>query len=277
MIFALGFLLASLCALLLVPVLNNRAMRLSRRRVEGLLPLSAREIAAERDALRAEFAVAQRRLERKVEAAESKRHGDMATLGTRELEVAALGREVETRDTALGLRKAEIEQAVARISGLDTDLSQLRSEHAAGLSALTALEDAHREIIVDLKQARRERDGARHDVQEVMAEEGSEAALARSRAHESSVAEATKSANALSLLRAEHDAVLADRESLRTSLRAAEDALAKAKADPGEATGSEQIARENADLRKRITDVADALVRGERLPSVGTFPATART
>ena len=57
MIFALGFLAASLCGLLLLPALNARAARLERRRAEARLPLSPAEIAAERDFLRAQFAL----------------------------------------------------------------------------------------------------------------------------------------------------------------------------------------------------------------------------
>ena len=42
MIFALGFLAASLLALLIIPAVNARAERLARRRVEALFPLSIR-------------------------------------------------------------------------------------------------------------------------------------------------------------------------------------------------------------------------------------------
>ena len=78
MIFALGFLAASLCGLLLLPAVNARAARLARRRAEARLPLSPAEIAAEQDFLRAQFAVQQRRLERRVETVEAKRQADMA-------------------------------------------------------------------------------------------------------------------------------------------------------------------------------------------------------
>ena len=64
MIFALGFLAATLIALLIVPALNARAERLARRRAEAMFPLSISELTAEKDHLRAEFAVLQRRIER---------------------------------------------------------------------------------------------------------------------------------------------------------------------------------------------------------------------
>ena len=59
MIFALGFLAATLIALLIIPAINARADRLARRRAEALFPLSISELTAEKDHLRADFAVQQ--------------------------------------------------------------------------------------------------------------------------------------------------------------------------------------------------------------------------
>ena len=73
MIAAAGFLAATLLSLLIIPAVNRRAERLARRRVEALFPLSITELTAEKDHLRAEFAVLQRRLERR--SAESVRLG----------------------------------------------------------------------------------------------------------------------------------------------------------------------------------------------------------
>src|SRR4051794_40724979 len=69
MIFALGFFVAGLLALLFLPAVQRRAARLAARRLEMQLPLSMEEIVAERDQLRAEFAVERRRVEQKLEAA----------------------------------------------------------------------------------------------------------------------------------------------------------------------------------------------------------------
>jgi hypothetical protein len=67
MIFALGFLVASLLSLLFLPILSRRAIRLATRRLQMLVPLSMNEIMAERDQIRAEHAAAARRLEQKIE------------------------------------------------------------------------------------------------------------------------------------------------------------------------------------------------------------------
>jgi len=63
MFFALGVLVAGLLGLMILPALWRRAVRLSTRRIEMQTPLSMDEVLADRDLLRAEFAVAERRLE----------------------------------------------------------------------------------------------------------------------------------------------------------------------------------------------------------------------
>ena len=148
MIFALGFLVASLLALAALPTVNARAARLARRRIEATLPVSVSEVVAERDHLRAEFAVTQRRLERKAEAVARHRHADMAMIGVRTMEAeAAVAARIE--------REAEVARALERIAGLDADLAAARAAGETGLSTLHALEEAHRAILDDLKAARR--------------------------------------------------------------------------------------------------------------------------
>src|SRR5208282_4259836 len=89
MIFALGFLAASLIALAIAPAFWQRAIRLSTRRLEMLLPLSPEEILAGRDLLRAEFAVEQRRLEQKADDLNRIHAADRVELGQRAAIIAA--------------------------------------------------------------------------------------------------------------------------------------------------------------------------------------------
>src|SRR3954471_17804838 len=106
MIFALGFLTAALIALVVFPAINARAERLARRRIEAQFPLSITELTAEKDHLRAEFAVLQRRLERKAEEALAEKHDSMEELGRRALRIEALETELSARDAAIaGLEK----------------------------------------------------------------------------------------------------------------------------------------------------------------------------
>lgn len=219
MVFALGFLVASLGALLVLPAVNARAARLARRRTEALLPLSAAEIAAEKDFLRADFAVRQRRMERAVEAAGAKRHADMASLGARTMEAAAL-----TRD--LAAREAEIAAALTLRARLEHELESAREDGSASLATLLALEEAHADLLDSL----------------------------------------------LALRRAGGIAPEADAAERETALRAARAATegALAERDAGAET-------ENADLRRRIAEVADLLTRRERLPAVAAYPMAAQS
>src|SRR3954468_14683775 len=98
MIFALGFVAASLIALLIVPAVNARAERLARRRAEALFPLSITELTAEKDHLRAEFAVLQRRIEHRAEEALSGKQRDMEELGRRALRIEALEADLRARE-----------------------------------------------------------------------------------------------------------------------------------------------------------------------------------
>lgn len=220
MIFALGFLVASLLGLLVLPAVNARAARLARRRAEARLPLSPSEIAAERDFLRAQLAVRERRLERAVEAVKAQRHADMVAIGAGTMKAASLGRDIAARD-------AQLAQVRLENGNLEAALAQSRDEGTTSLATLRALEDAHADLLDSLIALRRGASEA--------GTAGDEAALA------------------------------AERDALRASLNAAEQALATApKRD-------EAVERENADLRRRITEVADALVGQGRLPRAGAL------
>lgn len=90
MIFALGGLVAGLLALLALPALKRRAQRLAERRLALTMPLSMEEVIAERDQIRAESAVAQRRIEQKAEALQDARAADMTELGRRAARIVSL-------------------------------------------------------------------------------------------------------------------------------------------------------------------------------------------
>ena len=83
MLFALGFLAAALLVAMILPAFNRRAQRLIQRRLESQLPLTRQEIFAERDRLRAEFAVTVRRLERETDKQRGLYAASQATLTER--------------------------------------------------------------------------------------------------------------------------------------------------------------------------------------------------
>ena len=61
MYFGIGFLLASLLGVVVGFAVNSRAQRLTMKRLEAATPVSMAEIQADKDQLRAEFAMSTRR------------------------------------------------------------------------------------------------------------------------------------------------------------------------------------------------------------------------
>jgi len=90
MYFALGALAAGLFALAILPLVHARAVRLAARRIEANLPLSLKQIRADKDLLRAEFAVAAWRYERTIEQLKATLAGQRAELGRKINEVNRL-------------------------------------------------------------------------------------------------------------------------------------------------------------------------------------------
>ncbi|MBN9217214.1 MAG: hypothetical protein J0I79_04625 [Mesorhizobium sp.] len=70
--FALGFLCAGFLALIIAPAVWRRAVALTRRRIEASIPLTQSEIQADKDRVRAEYAMSTRRLEMNVKALREK-------------------------------------------------------------------------------------------------------------------------------------------------------------------------------------------------------------
>ncbi|WP_256753182.1 hypothetical protein [Mesorhizobium sp. Mes31] len=70
--FALGFLCAGFLALMVAPAIWRRAVAFTRKRIEASIPLTQTEIQADKDRIRAEFAMSARRLEMSVKALREK-------------------------------------------------------------------------------------------------------------------------------------------------------------------------------------------------------------
>jgi chromosome segregation ATPase len=81
MYLAIGFLVSMLFGLMIVPLVHNRAVRLTTKRLEAATPLSMAEIQADKDQLRAEFAMSARRLEMSVDQLRNKTTSQLAELG----------------------------------------------------------------------------------------------------------------------------------------------------------------------------------------------------
>ena len=95
MYFALGFLFAGLLMLLAMPAFWRRAMRLSMRRLQLLAPLTREDAIAERDLLRAEFAVRERGLEQRMEVVNADRTRAMLDVGRHAARIADLDEQLK--------------------------------------------------------------------------------------------------------------------------------------------------------------------------------------
>lgn len=156
MIAAAGFLAATLLALLIIPAVNRRAERLARRRVEALFPLSITELTAEKDHLRAEFAVLQRRLERRSEEAFAVKQQSMEELGRRAVRIEALETEIKTRDARVAELERDLTETRERLAGADEALGTAQSSLSGTRDTLNALNAAHAKTLDELATTRSE-------------------------------------------------------------------------------------------------------------------------
>src|SRR5262249_50714710 len=112
---AVGFLVASLLALALISAVHHRAVRLTQRRLEDSIPVSLTEIQADRDKLRAKFAMSTRRLEVTVEQLEAK-------------VTSQLG-EIARKSEAIAKLKAQLAEKNAVADVLGAKLNSLNAEN----------------------------------------------------------------------------------------------------------------------------------------------------
>jgi hypothetical protein len=91
---ALGFLLGCLLALVLAAPLWNRAVRLTTRKLEATMPISLADIQADKDQLRAEFAIELRKVEVALEKAKEKAIRELIESNKRRVEIQMLQNEL---------------------------------------------------------------------------------------------------------------------------------------------------------------------------------------
>ena len=135
MYLAIGFLVSMLCGLMIVPLVHNRAVRLTTRRLEAATPLSMAEIQADKDQLRAEFAMSARRLEMNVEQLKNKTTSQLAELGKK---TDAINR----MKVELGEKNATIFALEAREKAVKEQLRATEEEFATKTDALRGAEQA---------------------------------------------------------------------------------------------------------------------------------------
>jgi DNA repair exonuclease SbcCD ATPase subunit len=127
MYFALGLLVAGLVSLIILPAVWKRAVRLTKRRIEAATPITMAEFRADKDQLRAEFALSTRRLEMNVETLRKRLAEQLGDVNQKRSDLGALKAE---RDQHLAIvkdleaREAELRARVLELERDGTDLAQ---------------------------------------------------------------------------------------------------------------------------------------------------------
>ena len=121
MYFLLGFLAAGLIALAIGPAIWNRAVRLTRRRIEAATPVTLSEFRADKDRLRAEHAVAVRRLEMRVASLRERMAQQIVALDTAATELRALRTERDEQFSTIESYKVREQELIVRIRDLERD------------------------------------------------------------------------------------------------------------------------------------------------------------
>src|ERR1700740_3571453 len=161
MYLAIGFLLSMLCGLMIVPLVHNRAVRLTTRRLEAATPLSMAEIQADKDQLRAEFAMSARRLEMSVEQLKNKTTSQLAELGKKTDAINRMKIELGEKSATIfaleAREKAMKEQLRATEEELETKTEGLRLAERAltdkqGELAKLNTELSDRSMVADSRQ-----------------------------------------------------------------------------------------------------------------------------
>lgn len=126
---ALGFVAASLLSLLIAPAAWRRAVRLTTARLEATMPISVADINADKDHIRAESAVEQRRLELELEKARDRAARHLMERNMHNVEIGKLKTqiaELETTRTERSKAKLVLEQTVKkRIPELEAQIEDL--------------------------------------------------------------------------------------------------------------------------------------------------------
>jgi chromosome segregation ATPase len=135
MYLAIGFLVSMLFGLMIVPLVHNRAVRLTTKRMEAATPLSMAEIQADKDQLRAEFAMSARRLEMSVDQLRNKTTSQLAELGKKSDAINRMKIE-------LGEKTATIFQLEAREKAIKDQMRATEEEFAAKTQLLRGAETA---------------------------------------------------------------------------------------------------------------------------------------
>ncbi|TPL02133.1 MULTISPECIES: hypothetical protein [unclassified Mesorhizobium] len=130
--FVLGFLCAVFLVSLVAPAVWRRAVVLTRRRLEASLPLTPAEIQADKDRVRAEYAMTTRRLEITVKNLQEKAAEQLVEIGRGREALKGLAVEKKDKNQAL----SDLQAKNAELRQREEDLHRLSEKHVQTERAL---------------------------------------------------------------------------------------------------------------------------------------------
>jgi chromosome segregation ATPase len=256
MFFGIGFLVAALLGLLFVPLVHHRAVRLTMRRLEAATPLSIAEIRADKDQLRAEFAMSTRRLEMSVEQMKARTTGQLAELGK--------------KTAAINHLKKELGEKTAAIFAFESREKNLRDQ-------LRSTEQEFEIKSTSLREAERTLSDKQADLAKIIAELGDRSILADSQRVE--LAALRTQIEAMKVSVADHDRAVRSTEERLARERSEAEAAAKhaneERGKLGDLTARASVLEQQLLLHKTEAEVTNRRVQDleERLREQGRLLA----
>lgn len=144
MLAALGFLMAALLALFIAPLYRKRIARLTTRTLKASMPVTESEIRADKDRLRAEFAIRIHKLQSKLDEAADASARQMVELNRRDAiiselegEVAAQGASLEEHENARRVLEQTILDRLPKVEGRLSEARKLLFQRDREIVTLT--------------------------------------------------------------------------------------------------------------------------------------------
>ena len=171
---ALGFLAASLLALLLVPPLWHRAVRLTTKKLQATMPMSIADIQADKDQLRAEYAIRLRRVEMALDKAKEKAIREQVEANKRRVKIAEINADlaaakatmeenvnanrvleqtIKKRLPDLDSRLKAAKDVIAELETTNAELRRTTESQAAALKSTRAAAQTQKADITQLRKA----------------------------------------------------------------------------------------------------------------------------
>ena len=123
--FVLGFFVAGLLALMISPVIWNRAVELTRQKIESSVPLSISEIQADKDQLRAEFAMSTRRLEMSIDELREKASTQLIEINRKRDQSAKYDEDMRERLSTINDLEGKLSDLRATLAGREAELENM--------------------------------------------------------------------------------------------------------------------------------------------------------